>query len=222
MHRAILEACLPCALALAGSFCLLYALLQLSGAKCDWSRLGRIHRCESGAVQSLAFVLTFPLLLAVLMLMVQVSQLMIAQMTIHYAAFAGARAASVWLPAVIDDPSQELNDLAEVENRISDLPTKTDGEFTDYEITSSNSSDKLWKVRAAVVQAMMPLCPSRNVGAKGTMAFLPNLAAANQQVYATLHLDPRVSCHLEFSAVGPADEGLERDDFHPLRIHKVL
>ena len=207
MNREILIACLPCFLVLCASMVVLRLVLAVGAPSWNWRRLTQVHSCQRGGVQSLAFVLTMPVFIMVVLLIVQVSQLMVAQMTIHYAAFAGARAASVWLPAVIDDPSQELNDLAEVENRISDLPTKTDGEFTDYEITSSNSSDKLWKVRAAVVQAMMPLCPSRNVGARGTMAFLPNLAAANQQVYATLlpssasntQLGPRLTNKLNYA-----------------------
>ena len=101
-----------------------------------------------------------PVFIMIILLIVQVSQLMIAQMIIHYAAFAGARSASVWLPAAIADPSTETNELSEVENRVGMMPTMTDGEFTDYEVTAANTSAKLWKVRAAVIQALMPLCPS--------------------------------------------------------------
>lgn len=186
MNREILIACLPCFLVLCAAMVVLRLVLAVGAPSWRWQRLTQVHSCQRGGVQSLAFVLTMPVFIMVVLLIVQVSQLMVAQMTIHYAAFAGARAASVWLPAAIADASNELNDLVEVENRISEYPTMTDGEFTDYEVTGIGNSDKLWKVRAAVIQALMPLCPSRPVGARGTMAFLPNLAAANQQIYATL------------------------------------
>lgn len=186
MNREILVACLPCFGVLCISTVALRIVLGLGSRSWSWSQLGQVHHCQRGGVQSLAFVLTMPVFIMIVLLIVQVSQLMIAQMVIHYAAFAGARSASVWLPAAVADPSLETNELAEVENRVGMFPTMTDGEFTDYEVTSANTSEKLWKVRAAVVQAIMPLCPSRNVGALGQMAYLPNLAAANQQVYATL------------------------------------
>lgn len=162
-------------------------LLAIGSRSWSWRRLGQIHTCQQGGVQSLAFVLTMPMFIMVILLIVQVSQLMIAQMVIHYAAFAGARSASVWLPAAVADPStSELNPYSEVENRIGQRPTSTDGDYTDYEVTSSTQSEKLWKVRAAVVQALMPLCPSRSLGMRGQMPYLQNLALANQQVYATL------------------------------------
>jgi len=186
VNREILTACLPCFTVLCASFVVLRLLLSVGASSWNWRKVLRIHHCQQGGVQSLAFVLTMPLFVMVLLLIVQVSQLMVAQMVLHYAAFAGARAASVWLPTAIDSPETELNDLAEVENRIGEPPTGSDGEFTAYEITASSISPKLWKVRAAVVQALMPLCPSRNLGIRGNMAFLPSLAAANLQLYDTL------------------------------------
>lgn len=186
MNREILLACLPSFVALCAAIVALRLILALGSQSWSWSSLRRIHQCQRGGVQSLAFVLTMPLFVMVVLLIVQVSQLMIAQIVVHYAAFAGARSASVWLPAAITDASLETSNLVEVENRIAQPPTMTDGEFTDYEVSSATSSDKLWKVRAAVVQALMPLCPSRDVGARGQMAYLPDLVAANQRVYATL------------------------------------
>lgn len=219
MPRAILEACLPCALALAGSCCLLFALLQLSGAKCDWSRLGRIHRCESGAVQSLAFVLTFPLLLAVLMLIVQVSQLMIAQMTVHYAAFAGARSASVWLPAWVADHDVTWDDREceadpncpalddEVPNRIGVAPTSSNDDIMLVEASSSSPSAKLRKIRTAVIQACAPMAPSRDVGAAPQTPEIAQIIGATQQLYGNLvpssqsnsRVNPRLANKLAYS-----------------------
>lgn len=223
MNREILIACLPCFVVLCAATVVLRIVLAIGASSWKWQRLKQVHTCQQGGVQSLAFVLTMPVFVMVVLLIVQVSQLMIAQMVIHYAAFAGVRAASVWLPAAIDDASLELNDFAEVENRIGEAPMMTDGDFTRYEVTSGSTSEKLWKVRAATVQALMPLCPSRSVGARGQMPYLTNLAMANQQVYATLvptsqsnsQIGPRLSNKLNY-----ADQNTRvfiewRDSFDP-------
>ena len=185
MHRDILIACLPCFVVLSAAMLVLRGLLAVGAASWDWRRLIQMHRCQRGGVQSLAFVLTMPAFVMVVLLIVQVSQLMIAQMVLHYAAFAGARAASVWLPAAVDDPSLELDDYAEVENRVSDSPMSDDGDYTTFDINSSTSSQKLWKVRAAVVQALAPAAPSRSLGASGSMARIDEIISASQRMYAT-------------------------------------
>ena len=223
MNREILIACLPCFVVLCASFVVLRIVLAFGTRSWSWQRLVQVHACQQGGVQSLAFALTMPIFVAVVLLIVQVSQLMVAQMVIHYAAFAGVRAASVWLPAAIEDASLEVNDYIEVENRLSDHPTMSDGDYTDYEVTSSSTSMKLWKVRAAVVQALMPLCPSRSVGARGQMAYLPNLAMANQQVYATLlpasqsntQLGPRIVNKLNYADQNTRVVVEWRDSFDP-------
>lgn len=186
VNRQILIACLPCFVVLCASFVVLRVVLAIGAKSWSWQRLRQIHACQQGGVQSLAFVLTMPIFVMVVLLIVQVSQLMIAQMVIHYAAFAGARSAAVWLPAALQDANLEVNDYVEVENRLNERPTMSDGDYTDYEVTPASNSLKLWKVRAAVVQALMPLCPSRNLGARGQMPYLASLALANQQVYAML------------------------------------
>ncbi len=63
--------------------------------------IGRLHADPRGGVQSLAFVMTFPVLLLLVLFIVQLSQLLIAVVTVQYAAFAAARSASVWIPAVV-------------------------------------------------------------------------------------------------------------------------
>lgn len=186
MHRDILIACLPCFVVLCAAMLVLRGVLAIGAASWDWRRLTQMHRCQRGGVQTLAFVLTMPIFIMVVLLIVQVSQLMIAQMVLHYAAFAGARAASVWLPAAVDDPSLEMDDYAEVENRVSDRPTTNDGDYTSFEVTSSNTSQKLWKVRSAVVQALAPLAPSRDLGSQGQMARLTEVITATRQMYSTL------------------------------------
>ena len=186
MHRDILIACLPCFVVLCAGMLMLRSVLALGVASWNWRRLTQMHRCQRGGVQSLAFVLTMPIFVMVVLLIVQVSQLMIAQMVIHYAAFAGTRAASVWLPAAVDDPSRELDEEAEVENRVNDRPTASDGDYTTFEASSSSRSQKLWKIRAAVIQALAPLAPSRDLGAVAQMKCLVDVIYANQQMYSTL------------------------------------
>ncbi len=99
MHRAILQSCLPWFLWLcvAAGFALL--LVQYCGGRMDWRKLRRLHSCEDGAVQSLSLVLTLPVFLLLVLFIVQITQIMVGIMMVHYAAFAGARAASVWIPA---------------------------------------------------------------------------------------------------------------------------
>src|SRR5687767_11915386 len=58
-----------------------------------------LHADELGSVQSLSFVLTVPLFIMLMLLAVQITQLMIGQIVVHYAAFAAARSAAVWIPA---------------------------------------------------------------------------------------------------------------------------
>ena len=198
MHREVLIACLPCFVVLCAAMLVLRGVLAVGVASWDWRRLTQMHRCQRGGVQSLAFVLTMPVFIMVVLLIVQVSQLMIAQMVLHYAAFAGARSASVWLPAAVDDPSTEMDDYAEVENRVSDRPSTSDGDYTTFEIAAT-SSQKLWKVRAAVLQALAPLAPSRDLGTQTQTVRSANIANhlpinghlsdliyAHQQMYSTL------------------------------------
>ena len=55
-------------------------------------------------MQSLSFVLTLPVFIFIMMMIVQVSQLMIGIVVVHYAAFAAARSAAVWIPAAMPAP----------------------------------------------------------------------------------------------------------------------
>ncbi|HUG89839.1 MAG TPA: hypothetical protein VML55_03335, partial [Planctomycetaceae bacterium] len=117
MDHAVLQSCLPCLIALAVSLAVLVVLVKLSGARLCWRRLRELHRCEAGGVQSLAFVLTVPFFILILMFIVQVSQLMVGLVVVQYSAFAGARAAAVWIPAQIGDGSG-IYGGHEVQNRL--------------------------------------------------------------------------------------------------------
>ncbi len=77
-------------------------LARSSRARLDWHRLRRLHRHQGGAAQSLSFVLTLPLFVALMIFIIQLAQLMMATIVVHYAAFAAAHSAIVWIPSRLD------------------------------------------------------------------------------------------------------------------------
>lgn len=99
MHRAILQACLPWFFWLCVASGLMLLLVQFCGTRIDWRRLRRLNRGEEGSVQSLSLVLTLPVFLMLVLFIVQITQIMVGIMMVNYAAFAAARAASVWIPS---------------------------------------------------------------------------------------------------------------------------
>ena len=173
MGRAVLLACLPWLALLVALFVCVYLLVRLSGSRVRLSRLRNIHRDERGSVQSLSFVLTLPLLVMIILFIVQVSQLMIGTIVVHYAAYAAARSAVVWIPA-------HLSEL-ERANCISTYyvdPMADDQFLPIFDPTDENygpaeggvtyviepGSPKYEKITSAAVMACMPISPSRNVG----------------------------------------------------------
>lgn len=167
MNRAVLEACLPCLVALAAAVVALRLVVLVSGARLDLSRLRDVHRCQEGGVQSLAFVLTVPIFLAIVLFIVQISQLMVGVVQVNYAAFAAARAASVWVPALVvrdsrfsSQPPDFLD--VEAENFLHiDTYTREGDVLT---IFPSDYSMKAPWIRAAAILAVAPVCPSRDLG----------------------------------------------------------
>lgn len=166
MNREVLQALLPALAALAVGFILLRVTVRLSGARLDFRRITRLHRCEDGAVQSLSFVLTLPLFIMIVMFIVQVSQLMIGIMGVHYAAFAAARAAIVWTPARVGYGS--MGSAEEIENELqpplraeAPLNLTFTGSGTDF--GGFSSSHKLEKVLGAAAMAIAPVSPSRQL-----------------------------------------------------------
>ncbi|MBC7337532.1 MAG: pilus assembly protein, partial [Clostridia bacterium] len=106
MWRAIVLASWPWALTLIGAILAAVVLLRWSGSgriSFRWSRFAELLRDDVGAVQSLSFVLTLPFFVLLMLFIVQVSQIMIGTVVVHYAAFAAARAAQVWIPARVGD-----------------------------------------------------------------------------------------------------------------------
>ncbi len=172
MGRAAVIACLPwlgCLLAAWLAGCL---LMRLSGCRARPLRLLRLHRDQGGAVQSLSFVLTLPLFVMVLLFIVQVSQLTIATIVVHYSAFAAARAATVWIPA--DMPPEGPNCIAsyvidpEAPDQAFPILDPDDPRYGPAEggvtFVISPDSAKYRRIQAAAVLACLPICPSRDLG----------------------------------------------------------
>lgn len=166
MNRAVLQALLPALAALAVAFVLLRLVVRLSGARLQVARIRTLHRSEEGAVQSLSFVLTLPLFIMIVMFIVQVSQLMIGIMGVHYATFAAARAAIVWTPARVVGTSTG----DEIENELqpplqADVPLNLTftGSGTDFQGSAAYTSHKLEKILGAAAMATAPVSPSRQM-----------------------------------------------------------
>ncbi len=179
MLRPALIACLPWFALLVALVAILWLLLKFCRPPISWQRLATLHQNETGGVQSLSFVATLPVFVMVMMLIVQVSQVMIANLVVQYAAFAAARSAVVWLPARVQwDPQQ-----VEYENGIG-VPVIYTHERHDVDqygleycvwiveplpfppsgSDGSDKSAKLYRIHRAAALACMPICPSRDAG----------------------------------------------------------
>lgn len=202
MHRQIIEACAPWLAVLLLAIAALRLLIALSGGRWRLEALRSLHHDEAGAVQSLSFVLTLPVFVMIMMLIVQVSQLMIATVVVHYAAFAAARAAVVWIPA-------ETNVIDEGANRISsyapDADAGIEGNGPTYTIVPSGP--KYQKIHLAAALACLPMAPSRDVGAElppggggGALAALGEMMRmASPQLEQNPRTGPRLRNKLAYS-----------------------
>jgi hypothetical protein len=168
VNRAVLQALLPALAAMAAAFVVLRLVVWVSGARLEFARLRKLHRSEEGAVQSLSFVLTLPLFIIIVMFIVQVSQLMIGIMGVHYATFSAARAAIVWTPARVIGSSMGVAE--EIENELQP-PLRTEsplnltftGSGTDFEGSQAYTSYKLEKILGAAAMATASVSPSRQM-----------------------------------------------------------
>ena len=195
MHRAIVQASLPCLVALFVGFALLWLLALFSGAKFKPGRLWGLHQCQSGAVQSLSFVLTLPAFLLVMLFIIQVSQLMIGLVIVQYAAYAGARSAAVWIPA-------ELPGQIERENVILGN-VRQDGDALRIWPNDPTTGAKYQKIHQAVVQACVPICPSRDLqkGTPSLPSWVINATQSTNRIYTQIapgqQSNPRISKRIE-------------------------
>ena len=172
MTRAILIACLPwfaCLIGLGLAAC----ALVWAGGGVNLARVRRLHADQRGSAQSLSFVLALPVFIMVLMLIVQVSQLMIGTIVVQYAAFAAARSAVVWIPARLSTLERE-NCIAWYyanPGAPDQRPPTLDPDSPDYgpseggvEYVMVPSGSKYEQIHRAAALAIVPICPSRNLG----------------------------------------------------------
>jgi len=174
VHRQVLQDCLPLIAVLAASFAVLWIVLRVSRLRLRISRLRNLHRCQEGGVQTLSFVITLPIFLMILLFIVQISLHMIGLITVNYAAYAAARSASVWVPALADDRDfaiylyDEDGDGIPEDDAQNRLPAGLgigpgqQAMFSFNEVRSANSA-KLDEIFHAAALACAPIAPSRDL-----------------------------------------------------------
>src|SRR5579872_7197965 len=162
MHRAILEACFPWFLWLLAAFAGLWLLARVSGARFAPVRLRSLHRSEEGSIQTLSFVLTLPIFMMIVLFIVQVSQLMIGITVVHYAAFAAARAASVWIAAELpNEPANNMGGRSIAEGDTYPIwYTTPQYNFNTISPEEKATVAKYYRVWSAAAMACMPIAPS--------------------------------------------------------------
>jgi hypothetical protein len=191
-----------------------WALVRFSRAQLRLGRLLKLHGDEVGSVQSLSFVFTLPIFIFVMLMIIQVSQLMIGMIVVHYAAFAAARSAAVWIPAAMPEPEgpccissyvldpEAADQVAPQLNPEADDYGPAEGGLT-YRIAPG--SPKYDKIALAAVLACMPISPSRDVGlgapdAAQTSAVLKNAyGALSPQSAANSRIGPRLDNKLAYA-----------------------
>ncbi len=202
MNRALIEAIWPLILALAVALVLLVLVCRISGAQIKWRRIARLHKCQQGGVQSLSFVLTMPVFIMIVLFIVQISQLMIATMVVHYAAYAAARSASVWIPAQIlgdfdmDDeaenvlpaPIREDNPVMLAYDQQYVSPESQDYDVWEYNGTSGfiDRTRKYERIFTAAAMACAPLAPSHDWNYDNGLQISPVIDATQRMYAATV------------------------------------
>lgn len=145
------------------------------------SRLRELPDCQEGGVQSLALVMTLPMLIGSLLLVVQLAQVLLGVMTVQYAAFSAARSAAVWIPADVELP----------ENQISTALVR--GQPVDLTAGMRAGSRKFQEIFAAAAQACVAISPARRVdGPRTTTVEVIESVDAFLQ-FQQLGNDPRIS-----------------------------
>jgi hypothetical protein len=183
MLRAALLDAWPPALALlpvCGTLAMLVRLVRMGERR----PILALHGDERGSVQSLSFVLTVPVFIMLMLLAVQITQLMIGLVVVHYAAYAAARSATVWIPARLEPD--------ELENRIGHRTLQGNenaGEI--YQI--SPGSTKFERIRQAAALACVPIAPSRDLGlANPGDPMAQSLVSVFQAISPTATTNPRI------------------------------
>ena len=197
MARAILTACLPWLAVLLVLILAAWALVRFSRVQLRLGRLLELHRDEVGSVQSLSFVLTLPVFIMIMMMIVQVSQLMIGTVVVHYAAFAAARSAAVWIPAAVNSENGPegpccISSYAVDPDAPDQVSPELDPTAADYGPGSGGltykiepGSSKYNKIASAAILACVPVSPSRNLGLE-TPATASQMNSVLKTAYGTL------------------------------------
>lgn len=197
MSRSVLFECWPWLAAILG--CALVALrirFHHSGTN-GWSQLSRLPADEQGAVQSLSFVLTLPVFVMLILFIVQLSQLTIARIVVEYAAYAAARSAIVWIPADLGNDLESANRAGLFRQSLGTIRDEYDQEYDRYLL--KHPSRKLERIEQAAAQALMPICPSRDVGASPAhpgMLALPSLDRTYRILDPNSVINSRISTRL--------------------------
>jgi hypothetical protein len=170
MTREVLLACLPWLGALILSVACVYGLMRVNRFRICLGRLRDLHSDLRGGVESVSFVLTMPALVMLMMFIVQVSQVMIAQVVVEYAAYAGARAAVVWIPADMLSPEGPncISAYSPDPDAEDQQPPIIDPTHPDYGPSAGGmtylvepGSPKYERIASASVNACLPISPSR-------------------------------------------------------------
>ena len=160
-----------------------------------WHRLGSrlrgLDECEEGGVQSLALVLTLPFFVGTILMLVQLSQVLIGIMTVHYAAFASARAAVVWIPSWVEDQDPTRGNDVTGENEIDVYSPR--GQPIDLTPAVAQNSRKFREIQAAAVQACVAISPARMVNGPRAGAAEVGEAVESFLVFQQLTNDPRIA-----------------------------
>jgi hypothetical protein len=169
-----------------------------------------LHRDEFGSVQSLSFVLTVPIFIMLVLLAVQITQLMIGQIVVHFAAFAAARSATVWIPARVGSDVETSG-----ENRIglarNLLQNGAGGEL--YQISPGGL--KFEKIRQAAALACVPIAPSHKLGLASGDQLTQSLQATYAALSPTAASNPKIPQRLANKwAYATATTGIQIYVFH--------
>ena len=157
----------------------LHLIIRISGARRRTIGLAQLHNDQRGGVQSLSFVLTLPVFIWIMMGVIQVSQIMLAQVVVEYAAIAAARSASVWTGEYVsseDGTTEDRNCVgkaafvfkSQIEGgSLYTIPVSNSGPTSDSGDTGDSGAEdtvKISVIRRAAVLACIPIAPSRDTG----------------------------------------------------------
>ncbi len=154
----------------------LHLIIRISGARRRTIGLAQLHNDQRGGVQSLSFVLTLPVFIWIMMGVIQVSQIMLAQVVVEYAAISAARAASAWTGEYVsseDGTTEDRNCVgkaafvfkSQIEGgSLYTIPVSNSGPTSDSGDTGAEDTVKISVIRRAAVLACIPIAPSRDTG----------------------------------------------------------